>query len=614
MVRRKVWLLWLMLTLTATTFAVYVLGLTGGFVLDDLPNIVHNRAIHISNVNDINGLLYAMYSFEPGNSSRPLAMLSFAIDYWRSGLNPTAFKFTNIIIHVATFLAVVCLLRGILLCSGYSSLQASLVGSLMGFAWAIHPLQVSSVLYVVQRMQTLSTLFVVLSLLAYVRMRQNQMSGGVGRLHALLVLLFSILAFSAKEDALLIPLYLVLLEFSVLRFRADSTRASRLLKWGCLSVLAVGGIVYFLGVLPSHWAWESYPGRAFSSVERLLTQARVLSMYLVQIIVPLPNSMRFFYDDIDVSRNLWTPFSTLMSILFLSGLLGVALTLRNSLPLFTFGILLFFCGHFVTSNVIGLELAFEHRNYFPLLGVVIAIGSLIFWVVKKLRVTATGVILVSVILISLGSASVFRSYIWGDNLRLAEYILKLAPNSERAWGFLCASQFESERQTPESPSLQVAIKTCEDGANKLPGSALLMNNVVIYKTIQGTVVEDDWDEFLRRMDEAPVTVQNKGILWVTLNNAERGFYSNEEAVIKTIEIITSKHVLLTPEYLRVAAYIHNQTQYPELAYSYLVRAVLGSEANDESIEKMLYELRHAGREDWAVELEVMKEDVWGNVK
>src|SRR5690606_20760975 len=115
----------------------------------------------------------------------------------------------------------------------------------------------------------------------------------------------------------------------------------------------------------------------FSSIERLLTQGRVLCMYLWQALLPLPSHLPFYYDWLQPSRSVLQPWTTLPAWLLLFALLGMAWRLRLRRPLFALGVLLFFCGHFVTSNVIALELAFEHRNHFPLVGIVLAVGDLL---------------------------------------------------------------------------------------------------------------------------------------------------------------------------------------------------------------------------------------------
>src|SRR5690606_25448236 len=123
-----------------------------------------------------------------------------------------------------------------------------------------------------------------------------------------------------------------------------------------------GLAAYLFLVVPYFWSTDGYGGdRDFSTLERLLTQPRVLCLYLWQILVPLPGHMPFYYDWLQPSRGLLQPWTTLPAIAALLALLGTAWRLRTRWPLFSLGVLLFFAAHFITSNVIGVELAFEHR-------------------------------------------------------------------------------------------------------------------------------------------------------------------------------------------------------------------------------------------------------------
>src|SRR3546814_1078012 len=108
-------------------------------------------------------------------------------------------------------------------------------------------------------------------------------------------------------------------------------------------------------------------------------------MYMGQILVPLPGNMPFYYDWIQPSRGILQPWTTLPAILACIALLAIAWRARRHRSLFALGVLLFFAGHFITSNVPNLELAFEHRNHLPLIGTVLAIGDLLALAMQRLR-------------------------------------------------------------------------------------------------------------------------------------------------------------------------------------------------------------------------------------
>src|SRR3546814_8000955 len=113
-----------------------------------------------------------------------------------------------------------------------------------------------------------------------------------------------------KEDSALLPAYTLALELTVLRFAAVDARLARRLRRGYLLAALAGTAVYALLVIPHYWHWDTLPGRDFSTLERVLTQPRVLCLYLWQILVPLPQNMPFYYDWVQPSRSLLEPWST----------------------------------------------------------------------------------------------------------------------------------------------------------------------------------------------------------------------------------------------------------------------------------------------------------------
>ncbi|KRG87706.1 hypothetical protein ABB34_03740 [Stenotrophomonas daejeonensis] len=578
-------------------------GLGGGFIFDDKPNIIENTVLHLTSLK-LDDVLYAAYSFQPGHGSRSLSMLSFALDYLRGGgLDPQVFKTTNLLIHALTTLALALLLRRLLTAVQWPARRAATGALIFALLWAIHPLQVSSVLYVVQRMQTLCTLFMVLALWAYLAMRQAQMAGLRSRQYGVLAVLFWALGFAAKEDAVLLPLYAWVLELTVLRFRAAQPLLATVLRKGYLWLVVVGVVVYLLVVVPHFWRWQAYPGRDFDSWERLLTQGRVLVMYLGQIVLPMPGRMPFVYDDLSISRSLWQPAATLPAWLLVFGLLAWAWRWRTNRPLFAFGVLLFFAGHFITSNVINLELAFEHRNHLPLIGAVLAIGDLCMAACQRWAVPhRAGYGLLGLAIIGLGTATGVRAHTWGDPLRQALETVKISPHSERAWlqlGGVYASRIQSRA---DNPSLDLTIATYQKGA-AATGSATLLSNVVTFKTIRGNVTPADWEKFLTRLQQVPMNAQNRRIIWVMLNNVDREIPLDRGGVLRVIESISSRTGFRADEYLRIGAYIHNETREPGKALPYLRRAVEKSPPGDPDIDKLLTQLRAAGRGDWVQELE-----------
>ncbi len=584
-------------------------GLSGGFILDDGDNIQSNEAIRIEQF-DLASLEKAAFSFAVrGGGLRVVPELTFAVDYRFWGLDPFAFKATNLFIHALTALALLGLFRCLLDGTGWPPRKATFAAAGMALAWALHPLQVSTVLYVVQRMQTLCTLFLVLALWAWLRMRLAQIDGKTSRRYGLAALLCWLLALASKEDAALFPLYALLLELTVLGFRAATPATHRALRIGFAGFAAVGLLVYLFWVVPHYWRWDAYPGRNFSSLERLLTEGRVLVMHLGQILWPLPGRMPFFYDNFEVSHSLLQPWTTLPSLVLIAALLALAWRLRQRRPLLAFGLLLYFAGHFMTSNVIGLELVFEHRNQLPLIGIVLAAADLIALLVQRLKLSERLIgVLCALTLAGLGAGTWVRASAWGNPTLFAESAPLLAPQSPRAWMMLCLQYHDLSRGDTSSPYFTKATDACERGG-AIQSSAAPLALVIQYKTRNGTVTQADWTNYLNRMMQVPMSPENRRSAWTLMGRTIAGDRLDTGNVIKALNIVSSRFGYSAHEFITIGYFVLGSPDYADDAYQYFEQAVRNLPADDPSVAGLLQELRKRGRSDWADRLEAPREGV-----
>lgn len=578
-------------------------GLAGGFLFDDKPNIVQNFGIHIAGIDHLS-LWWAANSFPGAPGFRPLAMISFALDFWLFGLNPLAFKLTNLIIHALTTCALAAFFRQLLLLLGQEERRAAYLALVLSLLWAVHPLQVSSVLYVVQRMQTLATLFLVLALWAYLLARQAQMQGETGKKYWKRLIICWLLAFASKEDAILLPAYTLALELTVLRFSAQRPALPLKLRRAYLLLTTVGAALFVFWALPQFWSSAAYPGRDFNSYERLLTQGRVLAMYLEQILLPTPSHLPFYYDDLIISRSWLKPASTLYAWLLVAGLLVGAFALRARRPLLALGTLLFFAGHFITSNIIGLELAFEHRNHFPLIGAVLVIGDLLMPVSHGKARWGIGVVLAVLLLAGYSVNTYARAKTWSNPLTLAETSVKLAQSSPRAWLALCRAHYDLSKSLPDNPHFPKAIAACMQGS-KLPGSAMSLANVVILKSIRGDITQSDWDALLDRMHHVVMNVENAGIPLNMISNANRGIPIDLNKIITLLDVAQSRHEYGFYDYVDIARFMLHTAKRPDIAYNYLSIAVSRSPLNDPKVKDLIKSLEKDGYHEWAQNLKQM---------
>ena len=208
--------------LLATIALAYWPGRGGGFAFDDYPNIVDNAALHVTDW-DRHAWLAASFSSNSGVGHRPLAMATFALNHVFTGLDPMPMKLTNIAIHAINACLVLGLLRTLLTLAApaIAVRRREWTARFAAAAWALHPINLMAVLFVVQRMESLCHMFVFAGLWLYLLGRQRQLAGergGEWRI-AVGILGGTVLGLLWKESAALLPLYAACIELCVLGAR-----------------------------------------------------------------------------------------------------------------------------------------------------------------------------------------------------------------------------------------------------------------------------------------------------------------------------------------------------------------------------------------------------------
>ena len=379
----------------------------------------------------------AAVSTAAGPLGRPLSNLSFAIDAVVFGeVSALWIKRVNALLHVATGALVFLLFRLLLRRSpvlGWTESLASAVALLAAVIWVLNPLHVSTVLYAVQRMTQLPALFVVAGLYSFFRLRSQWLVRSPSRQDYsqayFAAFAFTLAAAFSKENGLLLPWLIAITELCLFRFRVNggAMDLSYRRAVGCLLLLPLL-LVVIVWVLAPDFILGPYALRDFSLVERLLTQIRVLLVYLGWFVAPLPGFLGFYHDDIAWSRSL-LELPLLAALATWCVIAFLAWRWRNSVPLLAFALLWYLVAHAMESSVFALEMVFEHRNYLPMIGVSVLLASLVLEVQERWSLSA-GLLgsLIGGVLISL---LFLRSAYWTDELRLAEHHFTHHPESAR---------------------------------------------------------------------------------------------------------------------------------------------------------------------------------------
>lgn len=198
---------------------VYYPGLSGGFVFDDVLNISTNDHLKINQF-AIEDLLQTSWSSYSGPLQRPIAMFSFAVNHIFTGMNPWWMKLTNLLIHIANnaILLFFCkeLFRRINLKEASISKVAPYI---ISGIWLVHPINVTAVSYIVQRMASLSGTFVLLALYCYLKLRNESFEQIRAWILGSAILICWLLGLLTKEIGISLSLYLFAIECCLYSFR-----------------------------------------------------------------------------------------------------------------------------------------------------------------------------------------------------------------------------------------------------------------------------------------------------------------------------------------------------------------------------------------------------------
>ncbi len=142
------------------------------------------------------------------NNYHPLCMLSLAVNYFFSGLEPMGYYFTNILIHAINAWLVFTLFFRVALRLSLSE-GAALFLAFFGSLWfAVHPMHVESVAWISERKDVLYAAFYISGLLTYLRYLDNRSKKWLWITYALFVL-----SCLSKPMAVTFPLALLALDY-----------------------------------------------------------------------------------------------------------------------------------------------------------------------------------------------------------------------------------------------------------------------------------------------------------------------------------------------------------------------------------------------------------------
>lgn len=397
----------LVFSLACTAFAP---SAWNGYALDDLPNVVENRAL----LQPLQELWFS--PAPPGTLFRPLTLFTYGTTRQLWELNPLPYHLTNILLHAAVAVLAFCLLR---------RMKFEALAFPVAALFAVHPLHTEVVANVSGRAELLAAFFG-LSALLFILGPAGQFR--VQFLRSVAGTALFLAALLSKESGLVIlpvaflclwhlkvprPKYVVLLPFLLVAGAFLYWRASVLGWWGSGSNV----------VLPL-----DNPLVDLDSVSRIPTALGLLGKYLSMLLLPYPLSADYSMNMITVA-GFWSEVEHWLSLtLCLALLVAMLLSARVRSELF-FCSAWFFLAFAVTSNVlfpIGTIFG-ERLAYLP------SVGGLALLLLFGQRFIGgrPRAVLGSLLFLAFFWTSTRHSIVWASNETLHSYQVRVSCRSAK---------------------------------------------------------------------------------------------------------------------------------------------------------------------------------------
>jgi len=618
------------------------------FLFDDKLRILDNQYIRTTTLSEIGK---AGFKSSP---SRPIVFASFALNYYFHQYDLKGYHVVNIIIHILTgfffYILVQTTLRLPLLRHRYH--QPVSITVFAALLWLVNPVHTQSVTYIVQRLNSMATMFYLLSLLLYVTGRTRQegrvtqtaqidkkakQKEGAFTKHRNTAsdsrfstpgLYFSgaalawMLALGCKQTAATLPFFIFLYEWYFFQNLSKDWLKKHLkyLFWVCLLFSFVALIYLGLKPLEQIQSLKDYANKEFTFTERALTQARVVVYYLSLIFYPHPSRLNLDHD-FPLSHSLIDPATTMFSLIGIVGLIGLAILIARKERLISFCVLWYFGNLVIESSVIPLAVIYEHRTYMPSMFICLMAVALFSRYIKPKWLT-TGLLCAMVVICSVWTYE--RNHVWGDPVTFWKDCVEKSPKRLRSH-YNLGNALENDHQTDEAiEHYRQAIRISPDyvKAHFNLGSTLASqdrideainhfletlrlepDHVKAHNNLGNVLIKqgrlDDaiahFQEVLKLKPDYSGTHNNLGIALFRKGNIKEAIFHFQEAVRITPDFVQAKNnlnsVLGSSEAIEHYLEMLRIKPDSEEAHYYLGNALIRQDRIDEAIEHYTEALR-----------------------
>lgn len=448
------------LLIVAATVAAYSNSFHGPFVFDDIGSIQDNASIRRLWAWDV---LTA-----PEAARRPVANLSFALNYALGRLDVRGYHATNLLIHLLAALLLFGIVRRTLrlppLRDRFET-AADALAAAVALIWAVHPLQTGAVTYLVQRMESLMGLFYLLTLYGAIR---GATSARPRRWYAAAVAACAVGA-GAKEVMVTAPVVVLLYDRA---FLAGSFLGALRRRWALYAGLAATWGILGLLLLKQGMAGTTGAGFGLQGVtpwEYARSQPGVILHYLRLCFWPHPLCLDYGWPVATAVEDIAPP------ALAVGLLLAAVLWAMRRAPRWGFLGAAFFLILAPTSSVMPIfDLCFEHRMYLPLAAVVAA-GVVGAWAWAGPRLRGRGAVAACAAALvgsALAATTFARNADYRSDLSIWQDVIEKRPANPRGYNGRGLAHYERKRYAQAIEDFDRAIALKPDYASACNSRAL----------------------------------------------------------------------------------------------------------------------------------------------
>jgi protein O-mannosyl-transferase len=387
----------------AITFIVFIPAIRNQFVTFDDPHYVFENP-YIKGFSSEN--LKTIF-FEDANNLgnyHPLTLFSYVFNYSFSGLNPTAFHLTNILLHL--FNTFIVFQLALLLFARFGSAHRQLLSSITALLFGIHPLHVESVAWISGRKDLLYTCFYLLSLLSYIRyLGKKELK------YYLLSLLFFILSLLSKGMAVTLSLSVVAIDYV---FKRDLLHKKVILEKIPFFLLSIIFGVIAILVQQAQGATEIIK---FSFFDRIIFASFGFTQYLIKFVFPYKLCGYYPYPDQFSAVIPTVYYFSLLPVLLAGGWLLYFILVRPDRKI-VFGILFFIINVMFVLQLfpVGSAVMADRYTYLSSFGIFFLMAAGFGYLLRKFN--SFRIVLFSILFIYVSVLSVIsfqRIAVWRDS-------------------------------------------------------------------------------------------------------------------------------------------------------------------------------------------------------